>query len=130
MLGVAAAAGNFYGMIGAILLMSYGLVDIPRSSWRMASASRRAAIARRAAGRHAADAEQAAAELCHAVAVARAVGTLLPRSAGQQQRARCDSVLAEVADAATAAHDAAPLYARAVAHDDSILGALRALLRG
>jgi hypothetical protein len=130
-LGVAAAAGNAYGLFGAIILLSYGLVDIPRSTWKMSSAHARLRSCRRAAARHATAAEKAAAELCRAVAVARATAALLPRrtAATAQLKRRCDAVLAEVADAATAAHDAAPLAARAALEDDTIMGARNAAVR-
>ena len=126
LLGLAAAAGNLYGLFGAIVLLAYGLVDVPRSTWHEASAAWRVRNCRRQAARAAADAEKAAGELCRAVAIARATASLLPRrAAGALLRRRCDDVLAEVADAATAAHDAAPLAARGVSSDDTILGALR-----
>jgi hypothetical protein len=41
LLDIAAAAGNLYGMCGVLVLLSYGIVDIPRTLWRSASVSSR-----------------------------------------------------------------------------------------
>ena len=121
LLPIAAAAGNLYGMLGVLVLLSYGLVDIPRSWWRSATVSRRLAAACLDTGRAAAEAEVAAAQLCRSVAIARATGALLPRRSSAQQRAMVAQLLSEVADVADAAHDAAPLAARVAAADGAIM---------
>jgi len=117
LLGIAAAAGNLYGMLGCIVLLSYGLVDIPRSLWRGKSVD----AASRNVGHAAIAAEAAAVELCRAVAIARATGALLPRRSSALQRAQVSKLLSEIADVAVAAHDAAPLAAHEAAADGAIM---------
>ena len=121
LLDIAAAAGNLYGMCGVLVLLSYGIADIPRALWRSASISGRFDTSCRDIGRHASKAERTAAELCRVVAVARATGTLLPRRSSALQRAMVDQLLAEVADVADAAHAAAPLAVREAANDASVM---------
>ena len=121
LLDIAAAAGNLYGMCGVLVLLSYGIVDIPRTLWRSASVSSRLDSSCRGIGHHALKAESTAAELCRVVAVARAVGTLLPRRSSTTQREMVSKLLAEVSDVAEIAHVAAPLALREAVNDDAAI---------
>jgi len=118
LLDIAAAAGNLYGMCGVLVLLSYGIVTIPRALWRSASGSYRLDASCARIGQHASKAESTAAELCRVVAVARAVGTLMPRRSSTVQRGMVEQMLAEVADFADTAHEETPLAVREALSDD------------
>lgn len=78
-IGWGMAISNAYGLIGAIFLMGYGLVDIPRKLWQMADVRSRELIMFHRAGVQVERAGKAHYELSHAIGLVHRVSGLFGR---------------------------------------------------
>lgn len=105
-IGFSIAFSNAYGLAGAIFLMGYGLVAVPRSLWRSADLDAQLDRAARAVAAHAARARDAHVKLSEVALRARAASVLFgPRD---PLRPAMDAVLAELEPVGGAAFAPSP----------------------